>query len=514
MARCKVIVRACAVAAVAMALFVLPSSCQVEGWAPRLARSGTYHRAPFTGSRALHRPRAHAAVAALQPGDTSPAGHAETRAPLPVGVAGRADGDMSPPTTAAPPADHQASLPPGLGHHVAEYLKVAAAARAPLVGGVAYDFTAGPTLRGRAPAGDDAHGRSPPAPARPLRIAQYSHVYGHSPAWSSFAGCDSPCQAVEASYGNASAAATADVVVVNLMSPETPWTRPPGQVWVGTYFESPDHYPILRDAATLAKFNYTTGYRPDADFPNFNMVRDTGQHIDKMQAWPLPAHALKQRHPMLATWISNCQLDSLGRLRLLGELARRNVSIASYGRCGPGQAAPKVGPDLDPTWHEWAAAGGPGAEKAAVSAQHLFMFAAENSGCAYYVTEKIFHAFLGGSVPVYVGDAAALKKLAPPGSVIYAADFASTAALADHLHALAHNRTAYEAYLAWRGDPASLDALHRFMALPAWEAANAGSRACALCEFLWAAPRRTHPTPSADLCQPIASGRVVFRLRL
>jgi hypothetical protein len=72
-------------------------------------------------------------------------------------------------------------------------------------------------------------------------------------------------------------------------------------------------------------------------------------------------------------------------------------------------------------------------------------------------------------VPVYVGDAASLKRLAPPGSVIYAADFESTIALVAHLKRLARDRDAYESYSAWRTKPASLDKQHRVMALPAWE---------------------------------------------
>ena len=296
------------------------------------------------------------------------------------------------------------------------------------------------------------------------------------------------------------------------MNPKTPWTRPPGQIWLGTYFESPDHYPALRNAPTLARFNYTTGYRPDADFPVFSMVRDTAGLLDVTLAWPLPGHAMKSGRPMMSTWISNCVLDAVGRLRLLTELTSHNVTVASYGKCGLGLEKPQVGPDLDARWREWGASHGRGAEKAAVSAQHLFMYAAENSGCAYYVTEKVFHALVAGSVPVYVGDAASLKKLAPPNSVIYAADFADPVALAAHLHELASNASAYESYLAWRTDPASLDSLRKFMSFPTWEAQPGARRACALCEFLWAAPRRTHPVKSKDLCLPVGGKDARFRL--
>jgi hypothetical protein len=402
--------------------------------------------------------------------------------------------------------------PPSLGEHVAEYLRVAAAARSLLIGEVQYDFTANaPALK--APGTGDGFSATS---HRPLRIAQYSHVYGPSAMWSAnLTGCDRPCVSV-GGYGNATTAAGADVVVINMMDPAAPpWARPPGQLWVGAYFESPDHYQTLRDASRLSRFNYTTGYRPDADFPLFTMVQDTASNLNRTLAWPIPSYELKQRQAMMATWISNCDIDTTGRLALLDSLALQNVTIASYGKCGPGRTGPAMDPALDRVWRDWAATGGPGAQKAATSSQHLFMFAAENSACAYYVTEKVWHAFLGGAVPVYVGDAAFLKKLTPSSSVIYAADFESPAALASHLKHLATDRSAYESYLAWRADSHALDPLHRFMALPAWEVSHARSRACALCEFLWAAPRRTRPAAASDVCEPlVGGGRARFRLRL
>lgn len=99
-----------------------------------------------------------------------------------------------------------------------------------LIGEVRCDFTAGPSERKRTAKTADA-GTST-APVTPLRIAQYSQVY--MPAWTgSFAGCNRPCEAVGGN-GNVSAAASADVVVINMMRPDAPWTRPPGQIWVGT----------------------------------------------------------------------------------------------------------------------------------------------------------------------------------------------------------------------------------------------------------------------------------------
>jgi hypothetical protein len=270
---------------------------------------------------------------------------------------------------------------------------------------------------------------------------------------------------------------------------------------VGNYFESPEHYPALRDASILRQFNYTTGYRPDADFPVLSMILGV-RRLKKTLAWPLPSFELKQRHPMMSTWISNCHIDAVGRLQLLDALAQHDVSVASYGKCGPAKTRPRTDPDLDLARQELATTGKSGDQKTAISAQHLFMYAAENSGCAYYVTEKVWHALAAGSVPVYVGDAAFLKQLVPPLSVIYAADFATPAALAEHLKHLATNQTAYKTYLAWRTNPRALDLAHRYASLPVWEKTDSRSKACALCEFLWAAPKRIHPQASMDLCQP------------
>ena len=95
-----------------------------------------------------------------------------------------------------------------------EYLERAAVARSLLIGDVVYNFTAGPE---RSKSIDEGTTTGDPSSSSltPLRIAQYSQVC--APAWTGdFTGCDRPCEAVGGN-GNASAAATADVVVINLI---------------------------------------------------------------------------------------------------------------------------------------------------------------------------------------------------------------------------------------------------------------------------------------------------------
>lgn len=96
----------------------------------------------------------------------------------------------------------------------------------------------------------------------------------------------------------------------------------------------------------------------------------------------------------------------------------------------------------------------------AVATQHLFFYAAESSENPYYITEKVFHGLLAGSVPVDLGDSLHLKQIAPPHSIIYADDFETVEALATHLMKDAKDQALYESYLQWRDQPKSNNPPH------------------------------------------------------
>lgn len=324
-----------------------------------------------------------------------------------------------------------------------------------------------------------------------IRIAQYSHVYGADPLWNDDSGawesCGQPCEAI-GGYGDASSAATADVVVLDIQTfRSVPWARPAKQIWVGTYFESPDHYPNRKNPQIMSQFNVTMGFRPDDDLPVFNMVYDTMKGFAGITNLTLPTWEAKQARPeLMSVWISNCNTDRTHRKDILKQLASSKISYASYGRCwNTHSSAQGVTALTDADWRRYGSQN-LGAELVAVAAQYLFFFAAENSDYPYYITEKVFHGLAAGSVPVYVGDAENLKKIAPPHSIIYANDFESVGALASHLHTVAQNPELYEQYLKWRQDSDALNKLEAMMALPAWASTHGREYACALCEYMHA----------------------------
>jgi hypothetical protein len=338
-----------------------------------------------------------------------------------------------------------------------------------------------------------------------LKIAQYSNVYGPSNIWRDskghFESCSLPCKAI-GGYGNSSAAQEADVVIINMQSfslSSIPWVRSPNQLWVGVYFESMGNYPVRGGEDVLQHFNYTMGYRPDADFPIFAMVYDTFKHYPAVRNLMLPDWESKNRpdRSHLSVWISNCNTETTGRIQILSELTSANITIASYGRCQNTHSVRLENLTRDGQWEELGRKGN-GEELVAMASQHLFFYAAENSACAYYITEKVFHGLLAGSVPIYVGDSAHLKAIAPTDSIIYADDFPDTRELGTYMRTLIDNPHAYQKHLAWRDDPRSVDKVQKLLDMVEWERTSPTKFSCALCEFLHHRPHRRDPM--ADMC--------------
>ncbi|KAJ1630070.1 hypothetical protein T492DRAFT_1005969 [Pavlovales sp. CCMP2436] len=87
--------------------------------------------------------------------------------------------------------------------------------------------------------------------------------------------------------------------------------------------------------------------------------------------------------------------------------------------------------------------------KMTATAMYKFLFAFENQQESHYVTEKVYDGLRVATLPIYLGAPEVLDHL-PPGSVILADQFAGPKQLADYLHYLDRNRTAYLEYFKWQ----------------------------------------------------------------
>lgn len=85
--------------------------------------------------------------------------------------------------------------------------------------------------------------------------------------------------------------------------------------------------------------------------------------------------------------------------------------------------------------------------------KYKFNIAFENSANVDYVSEKIYQAYLAGSIPIYFG-APNVDELIPfsnkSKSFIRSSDFADMKALADYLQLVATDQGLYNSYFQWK----------------------------------------------------------------
>jgi alpha-1,3-fucosyltransferase 10 len=221
----------------------------------------------------------------------------------------------------------------------------------------------------------------------------------------------------------------ADVVVVHLPTapPLGDFEKRPGQTWVAWSMESDVTVPLMRDEQAMAIFDLEASYRRSADFwcPYFGP-----SSREDLLAAPQPKTA-----PYPVAHFQSNPYDRSGRTWWLAELIRR-IKVASYGAFLP--TMPEAGTFKTRE------------QRLAVCARHKFTLAFENSISDDYVSNKLFEAWIAGSVPVYLG-ARNVAQFAPSKrSYVDVTDFDGPVELARYLNHLAGHDDEYEEYLEWK----------------------------------------------------------------
>lgn len=214
----------------------------------------------------------------------------------------------------------------------------------------------------------------------------------------------------------------------------------PSQLWVSQFWESEGIYPDIN----TEKFNAFKSYRRDATFPCYAMMTDTFKPEKMIE--PLP-YEKKIDIEWMSVWLSNC--GASGRNSLLKRLQKEGITTASYGKCNRDHSESKLhfsSNEVD-IWDRKKSSGN---QKIAHSSNHLFLFAAENNISPFYHTEKLYHGFMAGSVPVYYGSDT-IDEYVPEHSIIKVSDYGT--GLSDYLKKVANDKELYKSYLAWRNKP-------------------------------------------------------------
>eukprot|EP00123_Amoebidium_parasiticum_P016877 comp23620_c0_seq1/m.40216 comp23620_c0_seq1/g.40216 ORF comp23620_c0_seq1/g.40216 comp23620_c0_seq1/m.40216 type:complete len:523 (-) comp23620_c0_seq1:139-1707(-) len=264
-------------------------------------------------------------------------------------------------------------------------------------------------------------------------------------------GCDRRCQ-----FGNDHSKSSTAAAFISMPENGAP-NKAPGQKAFAFSLESPANYPAWQDANLMSQFDFTFHYRYDADVPLLGQVKDFMPHPKKLNNLPnfdgLPFLSWEERKDkeILSVVISNCAGRN-GREAVLNRLQQAGVSLASYGACLHNKNTPPTSEFPPGSPVAKLLSGDKFRQKEGLASLHLFHFAAENSDCDHYHTEKLFQALRVGAVPVYMGGKT-ITDYVPPGSIIDVRDFATPELLADYLKKVAADKNLYMQYHAWRTRP-------------------------------------------------------------
>ncbi len=224
--------------------------------------------------------------------------------------------------------------------------------------------------------------------------------------------------------------------------------RLPSHTWLLEHSESPGYYPVLHSASFTRLFDLKVSYELDSD------VVLTALH-PMVEGGAIPPSEWLQRPARSRRAIvfvaSNCASRNERELlvRRLRAALPRTLPLHSVGKCLHTHEVPALAPQpahrrTGETWRS----------KVRVLSQYAFCLVAENSIARDYVTEKLFHAFAAGCVPVYYGTRSVERLLPDRLAIVRVLDFASLTGLVRHLEALASNASLYQRHLGWRDDPA------------------------------------------------------------
>lgn len=182
----------------------------------------------------------------------------------------------------------------------------------------------------------------------------------------------------------------------------------------------------------LTLFNWTMTYRLDSDI---KMLYGEILPIKSRSTVPRKNfHKIYSDKTSDAVWlVSHCITKSKREL-YVNEL-RKYISVDVFGACGDKHCPKHGGKDCIRE----------------ITKKYKFVLSFENTFHTDYITEKLFDWFPRDIIPVAYG-MGNYSKVAPPGTVINAADFNSPKSLADYLHYVGSNRRLYVNYLKKKAD--------------------------------------------------------------
>lgn len=213
---------------------------------------------------------------------------------------------------------------------------------------------------------------------------------------------------------------------------DLPKERSPSQRWLFKETE-PASYVFQYPHDYNGMMNWTYTYRLDSDIPApYGRIRRKVAPEVSATERPL-GEGVGNKTKMAAWFVSNCNAHS-GRDAVVRGL-KKYMPVDVFGKC----SLRKCPNDKNKSCYKM------------VEQKYKFYLSFENSLCKDYVTEKFFNILQYRVVPVVYGSAD-YAAMAPPHSYVSALDFPTVSKLAEYLHYLANNDTAYQEYFKWKDE--------------------------------------------------------------
>ena len=227
------------------------------------------------------------------------------------------------------------------------------------------------------------------------------------------------------------------------------------QKWILETEEAPTNQRSLKFLD--GKINLTCTYHRDSDLPciygyyfplnkyyigPFKFPKKTNErnkHLDELEMiyknQRIGLNVLLQQKEKEVLWfLSNCNVVDRNKFAKL--LNRSRIQVDIFGKCG--RQEPCKTKFKTKCVHDHAK-------------KYWFYFAAENSHCEDYITEKPWNSLIWGAVPIVFGDKIEkYEKTLPPNSFLHVDNFTSTHEIVKYLKYLIENPTQYLKYHQWR----------------------------------------------------------------
>ena len=207
--------------------------------------------------------------------------------------------------------------------------------------------------------------------------------------------------------------------------------RPKDQRWIHVIYESPVNCHLCDEYKNV--FNLTASYKKESDFSSIYWL-DSGLYWDLNSKYSKYNDFFSNKTKLIGTLISNCN-NKFGRISYINEL-KTYISVDVFGTCG------YQCPDGHSNWNTNGC-------REFISLNYKFYLLFENSFCEGYVTEKFFYTLKYDIIPVVLG-AGDYSYYIPKSGYINAIDFETPESLANYLHYLSNNKTAYNSYFIWK----------------------------------------------------------------